>query len=81
MVKDAPLDPGQERDVGAADAEGAVVLAAWLALVIEVVEGLALVDVDLVEVDLGLRDLARTSAPMLRAGILGLALRGGAVSF
>jgi len=76
-VKEAPLEPGQERDVGAAEAtaEGEVVLAAWFALVM-VVGALDLVD--LVEVILVLRDLARTSAPMLKAGIAGLALSGGA---
>jgi len=72
-VKEAPFDCGQERDVGAV---GAVVLAAWLALVIEVVDGLAFGDLDLVDVDL--LDFARTSAPMLRAGMFGLALSSGA---
>ena len=72
------MEPGQERDVGAAEAaaEGEVVLAAWFALVM-VARALDLVDfVDLV--DEGLRDLARTSAPMLKAGMFGLALSGGA---
>jgi len=74
-VKEAPLEPGQERLVGAAEAtaEGDVVLAAWLALVM-VVGALDFVDF----VDEGLRDLTRTSAPMLKAGKFGLALSGGA---
>ena len=76
-MKEAPFEPGQERDVGAAEAtaEGEVVLAARAALVM-VVRVLDLVD--LVEVILVLRDLARTSAPMLKAGMFGLALSGGA---
>jgi len=73
-VNEAPLNPGQERDVGAAEAVGEVVLAAWFALVIEGVEGLAFVVLDL-------RDLARMLAPMLDgAKMLGLALSGGAVT-
>lgn len=77
-MKDAPLEPGQEIDVGVAEivvVVGEVVLAAWFALVME---DLDLVDVDLEVLDL--RDLARMSAPILKAGMLGLAISGGAVS-